>query len=228
MEIKAIFFDYGGTLDAEGVAWKERFYPLYRKHGVDVNVDKFSRAFYASDDSLLVEKPVDMNLTEIVHEQVERVLKELGYFTTGLQKAIAADFINDSFATIHKNAAFLNRLKKHFAIGIVSNNYGNLEAICRETGLSEVTDVLVDSNIVGTEKPHARIFWKALHALKVSPAQAIMVGDNVKRDILGALNVGMKAVLLSRGGLLEGIAIPPPVPVIGRLEELARIVGPGE
>ncbi len=28
-QTKAILFDFGGTIDADGVAWKERFYPLY-------------------------------------------------------------------------------------------------------------------------------------------------------------------------------------------------------
>ncbi len=28
--IETLLFDFGGTLDADGVAWKERFHALYR------------------------------------------------------------------------------------------------------------------------------------------------------------------------------------------------------
>jgi len=39
--LQAIFFDYGGTLDANGVAWKEHFYPLYVKYGIAVPLQRF-------------------------------------------------------------------------------------------------------------------------------------------------------------------------------------------
>ena len=34
--IETVLFDFGGTLDADGVAWKERFHALYRAEGLDL------------------------------------------------------------------------------------------------------------------------------------------------------------------------------------------------
>ena len=33
--VETLLFDFGGTLDADGVAWKERFFTLYRAEGLD-------------------------------------------------------------------------------------------------------------------------------------------------------------------------------------------------
>ena len=68
-DIHAIFFDYGGTLDADGIAWKERFYPLYLRHGISVSKEKFSSAFYCADDSLIGDDIVSFSLKNIVYEQ---------------------------------------------------------------------------------------------------------------------------------------------------------------
>ena len=46
--IETVLFDFGGTLDADGVAWKERFYSLYRSEGLDMAADAFAPTFFAA------------------------------------------------------------------------------------------------------------------------------------------------------------------------------------
>ncbi|RUM91664.1 MAG: hypothetical protein DSZ23_01430 [Thermodesulfatator sp.] len=193
----AIFFDYGGTLDAPGVAWRNRFFPIYLQAGVEVSPEKFARAFYTSDDSLVAEAPVHMNLTQVVFEQVKRVLENLGIFTKQLQTKIAEKFLEDSFSNINEIKPALQTLRKNFKMGIISNNYGNLENICKETGLDTLMDVLVDSNRIGHTKPSPEIFRAGLSALDVEPFSSIMVGDSLPRDIKGARDLGMEAFWLS-------------------------------
>jgi len=78
--LKAVFFDYGGTLDANGVAWKERFATLYRRFGVHVSLEKFEQAFYRADDSLVEEANPSLTLEQVAQEQVRRVLTGLEIF----------------------------------------------------------------------------------------------------------------------------------------------------
>ena len=81
-------------------------------------------------------------------------------------------------------------------------------------------------------KPHPSIFRAALQLLDVTPAEAVMVGDSFKHDVEGALNVGMRAVLLNRGdaaapkvdALRRGSGQGDVVPVIGSLRELIPLV----
>ena len=192
--MKSIFFDYGGTLDSSGVAWKERFWPLYRKHGVSVKYERFTQAFYRSDDALTLEGNPDLSLVQIVYEQVRRVLLDLGLYSAGLNAAIAEEFYQSSRDEISANLPVLETLKQTYRMGIISNNYGNLEAICRDTGLDRVMDVMVDSRVVGAVKPRKKIFLAALDALDTDPEHALMVGDSLQRDIEGALAMGMKAM----------------------------------
>ena len=189
-------------------------------------MDLFARAFYASDDSLVAENPVHMNLTDIVMEQVKRVLKHLGLYDSSLQKIIASSFLKDSFEHIDRAKGVLSRLGQNFRLGIISNNYGNLENICRETGLDSLMDVMVDSNAVGCIKPDPRIFEAGIKALKVDASSSMMVGDSHARDIKGALNCGMAAAWLVPAGR-SGIAGPgqEEVPVIHGLQELHALLG---
>src|SRR5207249_3583829 len=49
----AVLFDFGGTLDADGLPWKERMGRLFRDEGAVVARDRFDPAYYAADDALV-------------------------------------------------------------------------------------------------------------------------------------------------------------------------------
>jgi ribonucleotide monophosphatase NagD (HAD superfamily) len=54
-----------------------------------------------------------------------------------------------------------------------------------------------DAEVVG--KPTAAYFESALAELQASPAEAVMVGDDIEADIGGAKRIGMRAVLVRTG-----------------------------
>lgn len=61
--------------------------------------------------------------------------------------------------------------------------------------LLEFFPIRVYSSAVGVCKPHPRIFEEALRQVGVSASDALFVGDVVRKDIVGAQRVGMRAVL---------------------------------
>ena len=69
--------------------------------------------------------------------------------------------------------------------------------VFRQHGLLEVFEHLAVSENVGAEKPDPTIFLHALEALGI-PEQnyphAIMVGNNLERDIVGANRLGLRSV----------------------------------
>lgn len=93
------------------------------------------------------------------------------------------------------------------ALGIVSNSNGTVEEqlltsrIC-QVGAGEGVPVAVvlDSYVVGVEKPHPGIFERALSTLGVSAADAIHVGDTGWADIAGARAAGVRPVHLDPHG----------------------------
>jgi putative hydrolase of the HAD superfamily len=91
----------------------------------------------------------------------------------------------------------LKRLKQAgYTVGVVSNADGRIERFLHHAGLLEYLDFVVDSGIVGIEKPDPRIFGIACERAGVRPAEAIHVGDFYDIDVLGARAHGVRALLL--------------------------------
>jgi HAD superfamily hydrolase (TIGR01509 family) len=96
-----------------------------------------------------------------------------------------------------RSAAALARLRAAgLKLGVVSNSDGRVEEALQAAGLRELFDVVVDSALVGVEKPDPRIFHAALDALGVAPEEALYVGDLYEVDVVGARAAGIEAVLL--------------------------------
>jgi putative hydrolase of the HAD superfamily len=198
--MKSLLFDYGGTLDADGTTWLERFHPLYKETGLDFPKDRFDRAFYDSDDNLHTRHALKgLDLAQTVRLQVEDVLKALGARAEAdVVDPIAGRFVADCRGQFKRLTPVLERLSKRYRLGIVSNFYGNLEGILTAEGLRPLFCVVADSGVLGVTKPDAAIFLHAAKAVSASPGDCVMIGDSVKRDMAGAAGVGMKKVLITR------------------------------
>jgi putative hydrolase of the HAD superfamily len=198
--VKSVLFDYGGTLDSDGTTWLERFYPIYKEHGVTVERARFDRAFYDADDGLPGRYALDgLDLEQTVRLQVRGVLDALAPERADLTDKIAGRFAADSRRQFRRLTPVLQRLSKRYRLGIVSNFYGNLDGILRAEGLSAFFSVVADSGVLGVTKPDPEIFLHAARGLDARPDECVMVGDSVPRDIKGAAAAGMKKALVCAG-----------------------------
>ena len=94
--MKSLLFDFGGTLDADGTTWLERFYPMYKEAGLDFPKDRFDRAFYDSDDNLPARHALKgLDLAQTVRLQVEDVIKALAPDRGDLIDPITGRFVSD-------------------------------------------------------------------------------------------------------------------------------------
>lgn len=75
-------------------------------------------------------------------------------------------------------------------------------------GLTDLVDSLVASSTLPAGKPDPRAFAAALDRLDVPPEEALMVGDSLDKDVLGARAAGLGAVLLDREDRHTGAAVP--------------------
>ncbi len=192
----AVLFDFGGTLDADGVPWKERFWRLFRAQGVEIAPAAFDRAFYAADDDLVGGIPATLPFRETARRLAGGVADGLGLRNAAVAEIITARFLQAAQAHLARSAALLRLLGRRYRLGIVSNFYGNLATVCQEAGLSPFLTVIVDSTQAGCSKPDPRIFRAALTALQIAPAQAVFVGDSLPRDMAGARGIGMPHIWL--------------------------------
>ena len=73
-----MLFDFGGTLDANGIAWKERFFRLYHDEGLGLSSEQFDRVFYTADDTLVGAIPATLSFRDTVARLVQGVSHGLG------------------------------------------------------------------------------------------------------------------------------------------------------
>lgn len=83
-------------------------------------------------------------------------------------------------------------------LGVVSNADGRVEGQLAAAGLRPWLKVVVDSYLVGVEKPDPRIFHIALRLLGTDGADTLYVGDLRDVDVDGATAAGLCAVLYDR------------------------------
>ena len=83
-------------------------------------------------------------------------------------------------------------------IGICTDLTTNIQhKKIRKLGISKYIDAIVTSEEAGREKPNRIIFEMVLKKLEVDRYETLYVGDNYDRDIVGASDIGMRAVLYS-------------------------------
>ncbi len=114
---------------------------------------------------------------------------------TALAKDLALTYWRDFCRSSALNPGALDtvrHLSQHFPLGLITNGYsdsqrGRLDA----AGLSQFFDPILISEEVGIAKPDARIFEMALHALDLSAADVIYIGDSIGHDCAGCQNAGI-------------------------------------
>jgi putative hydrolase of the HAD superfamily len=121
-------------------------------------------------------------------------------------------------------APTLDALRDDHALALVTNGASCLQ---REklaaSGLADGFDAIVVSGDLGRGKPDPAIFAHALRALGAEPGEAVMVGDNLAKDVDGALAVGLGAIWVNRDGK-ERPADRPDLVEIGGLAELPSVL----
>jgi len=239
--VKTLLFDFGGTLDANGVAWKERFYAFYRCEGLDMTADAFESSFFAADDPLVGSLSPATDLSGTVSALVANLEAELARRGAGADNTgtngrsngdrslrVASRFLSEASATFARNRPVLEALRERYRLGIVANFYGNLEAVCRGAGLASLFAVLVDSHCVGVEKPDPAIFRVALESLRASPETTLFVGDSLRRDREGARRMGMRFIWMApqavQASEARASAEPPVEHAVTDLQDLKKIL----
>jgi putative hydrolase of the HAD superfamily len=107
---------------------------------------------------------------------------------------------------------------------VVSNADGTVEEGLTRAGLRPHLHAVVDSQVVGFEKPDPRIFTHALGLFGSDPARTLHVGDFYAADVLGARAAGVHALLLDPHGDWgeQDCAMAPSVPALAEAILAAR------
>jgi HAD superfamily hydrolase (TIGR01509 family) len=104
---------------------------------------------------------------------------------------------------------YLEKLRAEgYFLGVISNSIGTMEEQLARLDLARHFETVIDSAIVGVEKPHPEIFKIALDRAGAKPQETIFVGDTHATDIGGAQLAGLHGVLMDRVGAYPTAACP--------------------
>lgn len=214
--IKAVLFDYGGTLVTPRESWQEvgnrathSIYDLFSRNGLKSTFDQyqeFSTSTYQKYQKLESEQNKD--IPDLI--RYREIVDTLFQANPEAWRAKMASRVNELFwraavrnFAIRKEArACLGKLKSmNLQMAIVSNHH-HPDALLRHLDRLHITQFfscIFISASAGCRKPDQRIFNECLSQLGVRQQQAVFVGDSVEYDIEGARRVGIRSILVTDG-----------------------------
>ena len=96
--------------------------------------------------------------------------------------------------------AALAELATHYQLGMVTNGIPDVQRHkIHATGIAPMFAAIAVSGEIGYGKPTPQIYQWTLDRLNVSPGETIMVGDNWRRDAIGAQHLGIRGVWINMG-----------------------------
>jgi putative hydrolase of the HAD superfamily len=103
-----------------------------------------------------------------------------------------------------------------YRLGVVSNAEGRVERDLAAAGFDGLFEAIIDSHVVGVEKPDPEIFRIALERIGAQVETTVFVGDVPAVDVAGARAAGIAPVLLDRHDVYTDAGVPR----LTRIEEL--------
>ena len=203
---KALLFDFGGTLDTDGIHWSEKFFEVYMHFHIPVSKENFREAFVYSERTIAnIIKP-DFNLKQTLQIQIKYQLEYLqkNNLVPEVFSFIIDELTEYCYRTVVQNVEIskeiLEQLTPEYLLAVISNFYGNVETVLDELSLKKYFTSILDSAVVGIRKPDPKIFEIALNELGVNPIDAIMIGDSYNNDIVPAKAIGCKTIWINNKG----------------------------
>ncbi len=205
--IRAVIFDYYNTLidikTDEDKAEVFRYLSLYLQYyGVHLNeqnlrasLDQEKKLYLKTKDEIYPEIDLEVVFSNILAKE-------------GICSPFAAEsccklfrlLSRERFQLFPDSIPVLKEIKRSgYAMGVVSDAQ---KVFCPEEGemlgLNQYFDHIVLSTQFGFRKPDPRLFAIACDLLDVAPDRAVYIGDDPRKDIKGAQQAGLSAILVNR------------------------------
>lgn len=203
-DIKALVFDYGGTLDTAGRHWAHVLREGYAAAGVNLSDEHWREAYVFGERALAREYvivPKD-NFHDMLVKKIDKeflCLEELGCLDrnaekrNGLIARIAGYCYNYALGHVVASRKALEALSRRYPMALVSNFYGNLHSVLNDFRL-DCFNALIESSVVGVRKPDPSIFRLGVEALGYTVTETLVVGDSYDKDIVPAASLGCPTV----------------------------------
>lgn len=121
---------------------------------------------------------------------------------------------------------WLDTQRDRLSLAVITNGFSEAQLPkMRYSGIDRYFDYFFLSEDLGYMKPDRRFFEAALAKMGAKPEQSLVVGDDYKVDIAGAMAVGIPQVYYNRTGKPLPADSPKPTYEVRELMEIQDIVG---
>ncbi len=195
MKYNTIFFDLDDTLIDTNKNSIEALADIYKIFAIDkhiTNIDSFISKYQEINHNL-------WRLYELGTIDKEELKTQRFYLTLKDSMPLStteAISINNHFMqqVASKNNVIENATQileylvyKKYDLYILSNGFKEIqEKKMKQTNIYQFFKKIILSDHIGKNKPHPAIFTHALNIANRLPQECIMIGDNIKTDIIGA------------------------------------------
>lgn len=195
MKYHAVIFDLFGTL-VDNFSFQEYEQMLSEMAAVlSVPRHDFVRLWVSTFDERAT------GFFETTEANIEHICQTLGLKVEANHIAIATqirfDFTRRALTPRHDAVETLAQLKATGCkIGLISDCSSEVPFLWRDTPFAPLMDATIFSCVVGLTKPDPRIYQLTRELLGVIAQDCLYVGDGSSRELTGASQVGMHAVLI--------------------------------
>ena len=222
-----LLFDADDTLFDFRLAEKEDFFTIWKQFGGGIDPSIAYPVYH--EENKKAWKELEENLCtreELVHNRFARTFAKLGQSADipACQIAYAAALAENGF--LYPQALpLLEELKRKYTLALITNGSTKIQRRrIEKSGLKDYFEYIFISEEMGVSKPSAAFFEQVLSALKIeNKSKALVIGDSLNSDILGAQNACLDACWLAKENATPGSLSPKYI--IHSLDELRNLLG---
>lgn len=211
---KHIFFDLDRTLwdfDAAAEVAFERIYEKYHLKSLGIpSAHEFHEVYHPLNEQLWVLYREDKITKDYLNRT--RFMQPLAHY--GIHDTALADHLSEDYVywsprivrLVPGTMELLDYLKPKYHLHLITNGFQEVQHTkLSGSGLEPYFETLTVSEEVGVKKPNPEIFLYALRKANASPAESLMIGDEMAVDIDGARAAGIDTILFNpKGETIEG------------------------
>jgi putative hydrolase of the HAD superfamily len=198
---KHIFFDLDRTLwdfDANAIAAFEELHHKYQLAPF-CDIQSFARIYRKHNERLWTEfRRGNISKERLRYKRFILVLNELGIMDDAKAQSMSSDYLEitpQKTALEPNTIEVLEYLYPKYGLHIITNGFEHTQQLkIQNTGLDKYFDEVITAETIAISKPQVKIFDYALRKTGINGKQALMIGDDLEVDIIGARKAGIDQV----------------------------------
>jgi len=236
--IQVVFFDLGSTLIYAKDPWPDFFrlgdaalVRVLRHAGIPLEAETFYKEYGTFLDQYYAHQAPENTTERTAFSVLREILVEKGCLN--VPDPILRSALDALYAVTNRNwyieedaIPTLTGLRDTgYRLGLISNTSddSHVQLLVDENGLRPYFEFVITSAGFGIRKPDRRIFQAALDHFRIQADAAVMVGDTLEADVLGANGMGMHSIWITRRAAGPNPAIVPKA-TVAALHEIPALL----